>query len=519
VNPHWLAPPRPWHVLLSPALPILALWSFNFDGLVTGAAVWSIAALEIAAVVASLVLGWLMRDLRRAALAVSVVTLIALSQSTVWNIGRLTHVLFLPPLSLMCAVILAVFILRSRVDLKAWTTFGNALMLISTLLVVQPTVMKEARRWQHPTRTFGPVEVPAHQAKSLPDIYFVILDGYGRADVLRDYFHFDNPLVPQLEAQGFTIPSKAASNYTQTALSLASSLNLDYLQTVIGSEPSNVAPRARLADLIAQNRAFATLAAAGYRIRAYASEYGLLQLQVVDERPHPRLYFTDFEYGVYEGTVLPMLFAAAGRPPGMIPYALHRRHIRWTLDHLEHDLPETNAPPTLVFAHLLIPHPPFAFEPDGRALESRLPANFSDASHWRAQAEAVGSDENYETGYIKGLQFANSRLLQIVKNVMSRSDGRRTIFYVQGDHGPGSRLDWESAEGTDMRERLGILLAVRFPDGMRPPALPANISPINSIRTLIRVALDAQLPEIENRSFFSTWKDPLAFVDVTSHLH
>ena len=325
---------------------------------------------------------------------------------------------------------------RTSKDSRA---FANALTLCTAIFVAWPTAVQQTRRWRQPTVTFGAIDISAALPdRPRPDIYILILDAYGRADVLRDYYHFENTLVPELEKLGFTIPPKAASNYAQTALSLASSLNLEYLPTLLEKQVSVGEPRARLADLISRNRVFETFTTAGYRIRSYSSEYGLLQPQIVDERPHPTLFMNDFEYGFYEATALPMLFAMAGRPVGTIPFALHRHHIRWTLDHLRRDLPATNDPPTLVFAHLLIPHPPFSFEPDGSPLESRLPANFNDGSHWRAQAEGRG--ETYEAGYTKAIQFVNNAVVDIVRNVVNRPDGRQTIFYIEEtmDRVPGS---------------------------------------------------------------------------------
>ena len=57
----------------------------------------------------------------------------------------------------------------------------------------------------------------------MPDVYVFILDGYGRTDVLRDHYKFENPLPTRLKALGFEIAEKAVSNDAQTAQSLASS--------------------------------------------------------------------------------------------------------------------------------------------------------------------------------------------------------------------------------------------------------------------------------------------------------
>jgi hypothetical protein len=58
-----------------------------------------------------------------------------------------------------------------------------------------------------------------------PDIYYIILDAYGRADTLQSLFDYDNSeFLDFLEAKGFYVADCAQSNYSQTILSLSSSL-------------------------------------------------------------------------------------------------------------------------------------------------------------------------------------------------------------------------------------------------------------------------------------------------------
>jgi hypothetical protein len=241
----------------------------------------------------------------------------------------------------------------------------------------------------------------------------------------------------------------------------------------------------------------------------------LIRPAPVHERLHPWLYLTDFEYGVHEASMFPLLASAIGLSPGTAAAALHRRHVRWTLDHLERELPQPDDPPTLVFAHLLIPHPPFLFEPDGTPRESSVSGNLYDGNHWRIMAGDSG--EAYEEGYVKAVRYLNSRLIAIVRSVLENPRGREAIIYLQGDHGPGSRLDWNDPERTDLRERLGILLAARIPQS-REHLIHSHITPVNAIRVLLNAALGTDLPLIEDRSYFSTWTEPLEFVDVTDRV-
>jgi hypothetical protein len=62
-----------------------------------------------------------------------------------------------------------------------------------------------------------------------PNVYFMILDAYGRADTLKLALDFDNGrFLGELERLGFFIPRHSVSNYPTTGPSVASMLSLDY---------------------------------------------------------------------------------------------------------------------------------------------------------------------------------------------------------------------------------------------------------------------------------------------------
>jgi len=64
----------------------------------------------------------------------------------------------------------------------------------------------------------------------LPNVYYIILDGYGSSRILKELYGFDNhDFETFLTKEGFYIASKSRCNYSTTMLSLASSLNMIHL--------------------------------------------------------------------------------------------------------------------------------------------------------------------------------------------------------------------------------------------------------------------------------------------------
>ena len=56
------------------------------------------------------------------------------------------------------------------------------------------------------------------------------MDAYERSDILLEMHGFDDSHYPKSAALGFLIPTASISNYRFTALSMASMLNMDYIQ-------------------------------------------------------------------------------------------------------------------------------------------------------------------------------------------------------------------------------------------------------------------------------------------------
>ena len=79
----------------------------------------------------------------------------------------------------------------------------------------------------------GPVARATTASGSNPDIYHIVLDGYGRHDFLKDYYDFDNGgFLDWLEHKGFYVARESRSNYSSTRFSLTSALNFQYLNEI-----------------------------------------------------------------------------------------------------------------------------------------------------------------------------------------------------------------------------------------------------------------------------------------------
>jgi hypothetical protein len=328
------------------------------------------------------------------------------------------------------------------------------------------------------------------------DIYYVILDGFGRPDILKARYGLDlDTFVAGLKSRGFDVPARSQSNYAQTFLSIGSSLNLSYLDSVATAVESS---DRRVLDYLIQNNALMKLAKrSGYRVLAVGSDYAATERVAAADSCHCD------QFGLHEVEATAInLTPLRALPLARWTYGGHRRKIEASLRSLRDMASEPG--PKLVFAHLLSPHPPFVFRHDGSAAENGTRMySFLDGSQY------PGSDGEYAAGYSGQARFVADRLLAAIDTMLARP-GPRPVIVVHGDHGPGSTWDWKDLRGDKGRERMGIFSAYHVPHD-DPDPLPDDITPVNGMRVLANRYLGTALPALPDVSRTSTWKQPYKF--------
>ena len=392
------------------------------------------------------------------------------------------------------------------------TTFANIFACIAICFPGFPLVKYQYFGAHQPTIKPDYLEsLPLNPTKSvLPNIYFILLDAYARDDVLLSRYGAINPLNDELRAMGFFVVDGAYSNYPQTAVSVASTLNLDYASELLDIEdPNKAVYRLTIKRLIEGNRTTHALRQAGYHIATYPSEYSLAHLTDYDVSYAPFLYFTEYEYLLSNNTALLPASQMLGMPKSRLQHAIRRRHIQWVFDHLG----AAEEQPTFTYVHIVAPHPPFVFEPDGSYRPSEQKFTFADGSAWMVTRGS--STEDYAAGYLAQLEYVNRELIPVLSRLIEE-DPQAAIFLLS-DHGPGKGLDWSSQKETDLLERLAIELAVRLP-GEQYSSFDESMTSVNAFRAFLNEALGINLPPLSNRSYYMKWSRPCRFINVNKSL-
>jgi hypothetical protein len=113
-------------------------------------------------------------------------------------------------------------------------------MALVGIVYVVPATMSLARTLAHPVVMNDPKAL-ALTARRDPNVYWIVLDGYPRRDVLQEFFDFDNgAFVERLKGLNFTVYERAAASFPETVFSIPSTLSMGFL--LDGGAPS---PRMR----------------------------------------------------------------------------------------------------------------------------------------------------------------------------------------------------------------------------------------------------------------------------------
>ncbi len=316
--------------------------------------------------------------------------------------------------------------------------------------------------------SFVPSSVKA--TADAPDIYYIILDGYGRQDFLAREYGFDNAeFLDSLRNKGFYVASNSRANYPWTLPSLTSSLNFAYLSEALGNQLAAYTDRRFIREFLQQNRTLQHLRTAGYSTVAFASEYYEADLRDVDRTIAEPWFPDSFQIGALQMTPLPTVLHHLGKP---LFYDLHRSRILYTIENLPEiaDLPS----PKFVFAHIYFAHDPFVFGPNGEKVYREWPYT------WR-QVPGESREEAMK-GYKMQVTYLNRKLDAALERLLEKSD-KTPIILIQGDHGPSSRTNLANLAETDIHERYGILNAYLLPGGGEK-RLYDSISPVIDSRII-----------------------------------
>ncbi|MBC7876728.1 MAG: hypothetical protein H7Y59_06100 [Anaerolineales bacterium] len=329
----------------------------------------------------------------------------------------------------------------------------------------------------------APIDSKLVPSENPPDVYFFLLDSYARADLLSQAYGFDNSdFINELEQRDFYVPRCSQSNYVRTEISLGSSLNMQYLQDLSDVFAPDSTARRLLWDSLKHNAVRYNFENMGYETVSFSTGFAWIDINDADHYMSPPPVssgMTEFE-GLFLRTTAARYAQDLGWvDPDYILGVSFRDRFNNVFDNIENiaQMPQ----PTFSYIHLISPHPPFVFDPNGNPTD---PADF-----WNEQREYP--KDLYQKGYLNQLQYLNKKMIQAIDTIVENSE-TPPIIIIQGDHGP-----WLQPKD----KRMWNLTAIYFPD--HKDTLYSTISPVNIFRLVFNTYFGGKYDILEDVSYFS----------------
>jgi biopolymer transport protein ExbD len=413
-----------------------------------------------------------MRNIFKAALATTLLLMLFFFYGRIsalleaWG-ASITHSILLPLLVLVWGY-LVYFIKVSQRDFRSTTKvlnlIGVMLILINVFNIVSYQISKPIFVDQATPTQSAVAAIDSASSEAQPDIYFIILDEYASPAVMKDLYGYDNgEFLDNLKNQGFFVAADSQMHNNETIRVVASILNMEYTPE---SEPTEVSYQR-----IENNAVVNFLRSKGYQYIYFGQWYEEQRYQIPAD-----IYFNFYE-AAEKGTLTPEYSAILWNTTAITPfynYLFGNQYEGYYRDGLLNTLSQLGKVPEMpgpkfVYAHLLCPHAPFIFGPNGEPVASTKYYEVDDKQYYLGQ-------------YI----FISREIDKVIQEILHKSSSD-PIIIVQSDHGPRWTDQWER-----------IFNAYHLP-GDGNALLYNNISPVNSFRLIFNHYFQTNYEMLEDK--------------------
>ncbi len=515
----------PLYILLLGIYPVFFLWFTNFEKIHSYVVPRSLL-ISLCFSVFIFLLSWLfIRPLPRAGLVAALWLVLFFSYGHLFSlidnaglfgfiIGR--HRFMILGWGLL-GLLGTVIILRSRSGFQDATRIINLVFAILTTLVLLQIGVAALGSIKPANKT---VERPSASVSTHPtagderDVYYILVDGYDRSDLLLKDLNLDiSPFMTQLGQMGFVIPNCGQSNYIDTAYSMAATFNMNYLDA-LGFTYEDLATQDHekiLTPIIKNSLVRMKFQDMGYKFITYKSPYLFIDMPDSDvyldaetaTNPGEKLETLNFQQLFIKTTFartaaewldenpqdsmrVPVFFVKLISPGSLNPesslfagrnYKQYRQNL-YQLESLE-DIPDMPGK-KFVYSHLLVTHQPFTFTSTGEF-----------------RTEEKDSFESYKDQ----VTYTNTRLIGIIQTILDKSVIPPVII-LQSDH-----------SYSDGGKRARNLQAYYFPEN-GGKTIPSSFTNVNTFRFVFDTYFEESLPLLPDQSFqlgkeFKGYKKPI----------
>ena len=516
----WIKKTSVFHPYLFAIFPIISTYSVNMQELLPIYLIQPITIIVIFTTIVFLLTKLIFKNWSKTGVFVSLIIGLIFSYGHVYlqiagfelsgfTIGR--HIFLIIPY-IVTFLIVGVYVFRTKLKFENITKILNVvattLILVSVMsiaiyaieneglgiVVLEKEVIDQKSGIEIQTQNEKMVSLVG-DLQNYPDVYFMIFDGYAGKSSLEKDLGFDNSsFIQLLEQKGFFVASNSFSNHPQTFLSIPSTMNMqyfDYLKDVLGEESKDqITPLIMLENSLVVE----IFKSKGYKIISFPNH----SVKINGD------YFACERTGIFEANKLMSIITKINIFSYFLGW-IELENIRDSQKCYFRELPNLKnqfEEPIFVFAHILLPHPPNLFGPNGEHVVPRIYYN-----EWGTQED--------KDRYLDTLQYANLRIEEVVNKILKDNE-RDSIIIIASDHGTDFEFDWDNPTNEMLKQRFSNLNAYYMPKGQE--LLYDEISPVNSFRIIFNSNFNSNFELLEDKAYWSTYDKPYQFEDITEVL-
>lgn len=386
-----------------------------------------------------------------------------------------------------CGILFALALFWATRPKLTFISAASTINTISAALILMAVWQSASSVSPRRARALGadhaPIQNDLRAPANPPNVYYFLLDSYTRADTLKMAYNFDNAeFLNGLKERGFYIGECSQSNYVRTDVSMSATLNMTYLQDLDSSfTPDNI-NRSVLWDALKHSAARYDFESMGYKTVDFATGFAWNELDDADlfiAPPPITSGMTEFE-GLFLDTTLARYIKDWG---WVNPDAVTGQAFRDRFNNIFNnvDMLAKMSAPHFAYIHIISPHPPFVFDPNGNYTN---PADF-----WNEQK--LYPYDLYTKGYLNQLQYLNKKVLAAIDTLQSESK-TPPIIIIQGDHGP-----WMQPH-----DRMTWILNAYYLPGHNDK-LYKTITPVNTFRIIFDEYFGGKYKTLDDVSYYS----------------
>ncbi|QQG42912.1 MAG: sulfatase-like hydrolase/transferase [Candidatus Giovannonibacteria bacterium] len=491
----------PIHQFLFAIFPVLSLFFHNRDEVSYYEAVLPFFASAAGALLFFLFLSFVIKNYKKAGIITSLFILFFFSFGAAYGYFFLgfARTRYILALWLLLFFLSAYFIWKTKKDLDDVT---RALNIASIVLMAMPlgallwyesriafsAVSGDPKARQNESRAAYP---EYNSGRGAPDIYYIVLDAYANEKTLKELYGYDNKeFIDYLTGMGFHVVRESRSNYPHTSLSLASTLNMKYVNYLVEEYNGDYPKIANaLKQLIEDSEVARILKHYGYSVVHLSSGWGETNYNRradlsfrVDNSMDP------FSILVLKTTVLGPVYQR------YFTY-IQRERVLYTFKTLR-EMPRLPGP-KFIFAHILSPHPPFVFKQNGEEVPNGK--YMLEGDIWKQKEQ-----------YLDQLIFINQVVKETLREIISADSD--AIILIQSDHGTSTLDKQDASAAAFFQERMRNFNAYRLPGISGVEERATNV---NTFRIILNEQFGFDFDFLEDRSYYSDSATAYDLIDVT----